>query len=181
MAGKVIDWGSMAPPENPNTLQKGWLERGMTQAYQAMAKQQEALAQRKQTEPLLRQALMKAMVTRQPLKVVASFQNPTETLGGIKDDEEDDGFYANQSIRKAENAANVTFQIVLETIPAGIELTFKSLNKTLRQFVFQGSNRKEYSIYQDSVLDLFGQATENPGLYGILYCTDLVENLGDEE
>jgi hypothetical protein len=66
----------------------------------------------------------------------------------------------------------------METVPAGIDLIFKSWDKQLGQWIFKGSNGQEYAIYEKSMVGFQGQVIQNPGLFGLLYNTDIIKIVG---
>lgn len=182
MSKKELDWSSIADPvTGPAKVRLrdgGYLSfRDMIQqnvAKQEAAKQQMEIM--KAEEPMRKSQLLTRMVNRESIRVTAGFQNPTESLGGIQTDEEDDGFYSNtrKSGDGSERTANSSFQEVMEYIPNGVELTFKNLNKTLNQWVFKGSNGKEYAIYTSPTVIFQGRTIPNPGFWGLLYKTDIL-------
>jgi hypothetical protein len=181
---KKLDWNAIASVNFDDKRRKsaGILtgKEAFAKAYDKLAKAEEALAHRQQVEPILRKALFEHMVTRRPITVVNPIHNPTETLGGLAKGEEDDGFYYNSASRSAEAAASAKFEEVMETIPPGTELIFKSWDKAMGQYIFKGSNGQEYAIFEKSVIIFKGSSMENPGLYGLLFNTDLVSILGEE-
>ena len=186
MAKKELDWGTVADPVTGPAkvrLRDGGYVSFRDLVQKSMAKQEAAAehqALMKAEEPLRKSKLLERMVNRQPIKVMGPIKNPTESIGGIQMDEEDDGFYAN--VRKSgdpsERTANSSFVEVMEVIPAGTELTFHHLNKTLNQWIFKSQKGKEYAIYTSPVVVFQGKQIQNPGFWGLLYSTDLI--LGDE-
>lgn len=182
---KTLDWSKLANVNfDDSRREKLGIMTGkqmFQKAYARMEAQEQQENLRKSIEPHLRQMLLDHMINRKPLKVLMPFQNPTETLGGIAVDEEDDGFYANisKSADSAQRTAKATFETVMETVPNGIELVFKSLDKQLGQWLFKGSNGRDYAIYDhENIRWDKDQIIKNPGFFGLLYNTHLRQELG---
>lgn len=185
---KILDWNEIATvnfDDRRRKAQKTLTGREMfAKAYENLQKSEEALARRQVVEPLLRNALLAAMVSRVPITVTQPINNPTESLGGIQKggfDDDDDGFY-NSTPNHEANAiaqANVKFEEVMEMIPPGTQLMFKSRDPQLGQLVFRGSNGREYSIYEHSQIMFKGSQIENPGLYGLLFATNLIDQIDE--
>lgn len=180
---KNLDWSAVA---NVNFDEKRRKATGMltgkelfAKAHERMRKAEEAVARRAEIEPVLRENLFKHMVNRLPITVQQPINNPTETLGGLNKSEEDDGFYHSSPSKSAESAASVKFEETLETIPQGTVLVFKSWDKQLGQYIFKSTKGHEYAIYDKSVIIYKGSSIENPGLFGLLFNTDLVSILGE--
>lgn len=184
--GKQIDWNSTAKVNFDDNRRKaqGLLtgKELFAKAHERLQQAEEALAQRRATEPLLRKALFDRMVTKEPIRVLVPIKNPTETIGGItkSQDEEDDGFYMAAPKVQNEMTAGGKFEEVMETIPAGTELTFKTWDKQLDQFIFKSATGQEYSIYTKNVIIFKESQIENPGLFGLLFNTDLISALGED-
>lgn len=182
MDKKVLDWGSIANTAFDDKRRKatGSLtgKELFAKAYAKIAQQEEAASNAKAKEPLLKQELLKALLTKSAFRVIAPFANPTEALGGIVEgSEEDDGFYMTKSkTDEAQRTSGASFQEVMETIPT-CELTFKSWDKQLGQFIFKASNGKEYAIYDKPRVLYQGNWITNPGYYGLLYNTNFSENI----
>ncbi len=181
---KKLDWSAIA---TVNFDEKRRKSTGMltgkelfAKAHANLRKSQEALARRQEVEPELRKALLYHMVNRLPITVTQPINNPTETLGGISKSEEDDGFYNSSPSAAQEAKAAARFEEVMETIPQGTQLIFKSWDRQLSQYIFKSSNGQEYAIYDKSVIIYKGSSIENPGLYGLLFNTDLIAILGEE-
>ena len=179
---KQLDWSAIAKVNFDDQRRKatGSLtgKELFAKAFENMQKAETALRQRQEAEPVLRQALLKAMVGREPIRVLHPIQNPTESFGGLQKGEEDDGFYG--ASPSSENAVlTKKFEEVMETIPAGTELVFKSFDKQLSQFIFKGSNGHDYAIYDRSVIMFRETQIENPGLYGLLFNTSLTDALSE--
>lgn len=174
---KILDWDSISDTNfdekrRKNNGQFSSFKEAMAKSYEKMEASQAQADLMKAQEPGLRQALLEAMVNRSPIRVLAPIQNPTESLNGLQKSEEDDGFY-NAIPSSSQSESIGSFQEIMEIIPAGTTLIFKSLDKQLGQFVFKSSNGQEYSIYDKNVILFQGQQIQNPGLYGLLYNTDL--------
>lgn len=178
---KVLDWSAIAEVNFDDRRRAKHGQKTYRQLTQESLVKHEAQIQaeelRKSQEPLLKNELVVRMVNRQPIKVLAPFHNPTETLGGIaKGGDDEDDFYYSGGRSASENAtANATFQEVMETVPAGIELIFKSWDKQLGQWIFKGSNGREYAIYEKPQVAFQNQVIHNPGLIGLLYNTDIIK------
>lgn len=182
---KILDWSTIAQVNFDEKRRKSTGITTMRQSFQKahaqLEKTQQLQARRKELEPILKSKLINYMVSREPIKVLFPIQNPTESLGGLTKADEEDGFYANTSASAAAGGktASSSFEEVMEVIPAGIELVYKSMDKTLGQFLFKGSNGVEYAIYDKNVILFKGSAMENPGLFGLLFHTNLVDSLED--
>lgn len=180
---KKLDWGAIATVNFDEKRRKatGTLtgKELFAKAHDNLRKAEQALVRRQEAEPILRKALFHHMVSRLPITVCQPINNPTETLGGLSKAEEDDGFYYNSATRSAEAAASAKFEEVMETIPVGTTLLFKCWDKAMGQYIFKGSNGQEYAIFEKSVIIFKGSSMENPGLYGLLFNTDLVAILGE--
>lgn len=180
---KKLDWNAVASVNFDDKRRKaaGILtgKEMFAKAHERLRKSEEALARRQEVEPLLREALFKHMVGRLPITVQQPISNPTETIGGLSKSEEDDGFYHTSPSKSAEAAASAKFEEVMETIPQGTVLLFKAWDKQMGQYIFKGNNGQEYAIYEKSVIIYKGSSIENPGLYGLLFNTDLVSILGE--
>lgn len=184
MAGKTLDWNAVADVNFDDKRRKATGSitgrELFKKAFDNMQKAQEAIARRQEVEPLLKNFLIDHMVNRKPIQVMHPITNPTEAIPGLAKSEDDDGFYnTSPSMSSAERSANARFEETMETIPRGIELVYKSWDKQLGQWLFKGSNGKEYAIYDKSVIIYKGSAIENPGFYGLLFSTNLVDLLGD--
>lgn len=184
---KKLDWGAIA---NVNFDDKRRKAAGLmtgkelfAKAYSDMEKAQAAVQHRQQVEPILKSELLNRIINKTPITVRQPIKNPTETLGGLnKSEEDDDGFYHGSAKNSQEGVMNAKFEEVMETIPSGTTLIFKSWDKQLGQFIFKSDKGAEYAIYDKSVIIFKGSSIENPGLYGLLFNTDLVsilEGLGE--
>lgn len=191
---KELNWGAIATVnfDDQRRAKHGQMtsKELFAKSYETLQKSQDALARRKEIEPYLRNALLQHMVARTPITVLQPIKNPTETLGGVAKsngkEEEDDGFYYNGGKPSVASDGPInlgTFQEVMEVIPSGIDLVFKSWDKNLGQLLFKGSNGAEYAIYEKSNILFQGQSMENPGLYGLLFQTSIINCLdsNDEE
>lgn len=172
----MIDWEKLRKPalkRNQPTMREKFEK---AHGERVAAEQQQALV--KAQEPLLKSVLLDYLVNRKPIEVLHPFQNATESLGGITRDEEDDGFY---QVQKSETSAFTKFEETMETIPRGEKLVFKSMDKTLQQWIFKGlESKKEYAIYYNPVILFREQQIKNPGFYGLLYATDLTNQITGE-
>lgn len=143
----------------------------------ALAAHQEAQILRKSQEPILKQLLLDCMVNRKPIQVLTPITHFVESTGITKSNQDDEfpDFYNSTSSQHS----TPTFRIVEEIIPAGTELIFKSIDKTLGQWIFKGSNEETYAIYSTPVISLEANkpAQENPGFYGLLWNTHLKNQL----
>lgn len=175
---KVLDWSKTADVNFDDKRRKaqGLLtcKELFQKAYKQLQEQEQTEALIKAKEPILKERLLAAMLTKTPITVTKSFNNPTETIGGLSKSEDDDGFYQSASSKQSENAQ---FKITMETVPAGEELVFKSWLKTLGQFIFKGKSGREYAIYEKSDIIYNDRVIKNPGLFGLLFNTNLNENL----
>ena len=173
----MFDWSKIAKPNfDDERRKKHGLKTGkqlFQESYQKLEKAEEAKARREAVEPLLKSQLIDHMVNRKPIQVLSPITNPTETINGLVDasEDEDDGFYAMN--KSAATNANVSFVEVMETIPAGTQLIYKSWDKQLGQWIFKGSNGKEYAIYDQPLVMFQGSMIENPGFFGLLHQTNL--------
>lgn len=181
---KSIDWNSIATVNfDEQRRKKLGIKTGkeaFAKAYENLAKAEEMLARRKEVEPLLKNFLLDHMLNRKPIRVLQAIRNPTEVVsGGLNKSQtdDDDGFYNTSPSMSQEASANVSFVEAMETIPAGIDLIFKGLDKQMGQWLFKGSNGKEYAIYDKPMVLFQKQAIENPGFYGLLFQTNLVNLL----
>lgn len=186
---KTLDWSAIATVNFDDNRRKA---QGIMTGKELFAKAhaereraEAALALRAHVEPLLRKALADHMINRKPIQVLYPINNPTESLGGLaKSQDDDDGFYQNSgSSRTQEAAASAKYEEVLETIPAGTSLVFKSWDKQLDQWIFKSANGREYAVYTKGVIIFKGNSIENPGLYGLLFNTDIksvIEDSGEE-
>lgn len=185
MSGKQLDWGAIAnvnfDDKRRKTLGIQTGREAFAKAYENMAKAEAAMSKRAESEPILKAGLIEKMVNRQPILVMQPINNPTEAIPGLEksNSEDDDGFYNTSPSMSAERTANAKFEEVMEVIPRGTELVYKSWDKQMGQWIFKGSNGKEYAIYDKSVIIYKGSAIENPGFYGLLFSTNLVDLLGD--
>lgn len=94
---------------------------------------------RKATAPMAE--LLKIRLSKgTPLKVMRSLTYSTSTIGGNKEEPEDD-FYI---VRKSESSIG-EFKDVKVTIPVGTDLLLKSLDPTMQEFIFDG-NGQEHCI-----------------------------------
>lgn len=187
---KTLDWSAIATVNFDDKRRK---TQGIMTGKELFAKAhaereraEAALAQRHAVEPVLRKALLDHMVNRKPIQVLHPINNPTESIGGLakSQDDEDDGFYQNSGPSRSQEAAmNSKFEEVMETIPAGTSLVFKSWDKQLDQWIFKSANGREYAVYTKGVIIFKGNSIENPGLYGLLFNTDIksvIEDSGEE-
>jgi len=172
----MIDWDGL---DKSNVFDERRKRLGMKtgrqlfeEAHDRIAKAEAHAAERAQREPILKAELVKLMSSRTPIQVFNPIKNPTEGLPGQNESEDDDGFYSNMS-KSASGTANAKFVEMMETIPAGTELIYKSWDKTLGQWIFKGSNGKEYAIYDRSIIMFQNRSIENPGLFGLLYNTNV--------
>lgn len=157
----------------------------LQEAHKREAQAEQDAALTKAMEPHLKAVLLEFCVSKRPILVKAAFANPTEKLGGLTkslvegQDDEDDGFYYNGG-KQAENPTsfNASFQEVMETIPAGTELIFKSYDKHLDKMVFRAKTGAEVEIYTKPLVLFQGNQIKNPGYYGLLYQTNVREALG---
>lgn len=167
---KKIDWNL-----NPKALSGN---RGKYNSYAEMMqiKQQQADALEKSKErfktlePILKKSLLDHMVQRKVIKVLAPITYHTDHL------------------EKSENSAS--FGIREALIPAGTELIYQSMCKTMGTWLFKSIlDGKEYEIYQSQVLALPGGASgqytvQNPAFYGLLLSTNIykevMEAIGEE-
>lgn len=179
---KELDWNAIANVAFDDKRRKATNSPTMRESFQkAYANLENVQAhQNKKNEllPLLKSRLLSALTSKAPIRVLSRISNPTETLGGLVKSEEDDGFYSNgRKAMDGSQTASASFQEAMEVIPAGIDLVFKSLDKTLDQFIFSGSNGEEYAIYTKDAIIFKGSTMENPGLYGLLFHTSLAKDL----
>ena len=180
--GKTLDWSKIAKAN----ITEGYREAaGIPTFREAMAKainqekaQKQAEAERAALEPVLRNALLNAMLSKSEIIVKKPIQNPTETLGGLTKsaDDDDDGFYG---ASKEQPSQSTSFEVVMETIPVGTKLVYKTWCKSLGQWIFKGDTGAEYAIYDKNVITFNEQFIQNPGLYGLLYNTNLTDVLKD--
>jgi hypothetical protein len=176
MSDKLIDWDAIRVPLDFNKAKKA---RGEYSSYrelvaksqEMMVKAQQAQELRKAQELELKPKLIDRLVNRTPITVMRSFQNPTETANGMVNDEEDDGFYT--VVKSSNNGSGIRFQEVMETIPAGEVLQFKTLEKTLGQLIFKSKSGREYCIYKDPTVMFQGQTIDNPAYWGLIFNCDL--------
>lgn len=183
---KTLDWSKVASTlgfDDKRRKAQGQ-DTYRERVQKSLASYEESMAAeefRKSQEPLLKSVLLDHMVNRKPITVMKSIHNPTESLGGVVDNgEEDDGFYYNPGRGdKAQSTANAKFQEVMETIPAGTQLVFKSMDKVMGQWIFKGSNGREYAVYDKPTVMFQGQSIQNPGFFGLLYNTHLIHELGE--
>lgn len=184
---KTLDWSKIATVNFDDRRRKA---RGQLtskelfqKCYDNLQKAQDVAEARAQAEPILRNALIEHMVSKQPIKVLQPINNPTETVGGLAKSEEDDGFYfsgGSSSNANSEAALSAKFIEVMETIPVGTDLVYKGWDRQLGQWLFKGSNGQEYAIYDKPVIMFQGQGIENPGLFGLLYNTSLTNALNND-
>lgn len=178
---KVLDWSEIAQVNFDDKRRKA--QGIMTgkelfqKAYQQLEAQEEHKKYRAHVEPILKAELINYMASRTPIKVIKPIQNPTEVISSADLGDEDDGFY--QNVAKSSHTETPKFREVMETIPAGVELVYKAWDKQLGQWLFKGSNGREYAIYDKSVIIYQGSGIENPGLFGLLYNTNISEKLGE--
>jgi hypothetical protein len=169
---KTLDWNLVRTP-SARELQPTYRQKVEEQLAAARQQEENARLFKSHTEAL-KPMLLDSLVNRKPLKVLAPIHNATETMGGITKSEEDDGFYNSSP---SESSINATFQEVIETIPTGIELVLKSLNKNLSQWIFKGSNGQEYAVYYTPTIMFRDKVIENPALLGLLHNTNLKQEL----
>lgn len=174
MTDKILDWNSIRT-DNLG-IKKPKVYGGAGSYREAIQKSYEAEEQallekslRKAKEEELKPKLLKRLINREPIHILKSFPNLTESLGGQTQDEEDDGFY--QVIKSASSGAK--FMEVVETIPEGEVLVYKGQDKTLRQLIFKGKHGRDYLIYQDPIVAFQGKEVENPGLTGLILNSDI--------
>ena len=187
MTKRVLDWNSVANVNfDDNRRKKHGNMTGkelFAKAHETLQKAEDNATLTKAMEPILKAKLVEYMMARKPLTVLAPFHNPTEALNGIQKsevEEEDDFYYSGgQSRDPSTSTASATFQEVMETIPAGTELVFKSLDKQLGQFIFKGSNGHEYAIYTQPEVMFQNSTIKNPGYFGLLFNTQLRNELGE--
>lgn len=186
MSGKQLNWGAIAnvnfDDKRRKTLGIKTGREAFQKAHEDLAKAEAALARRKEVEPMLKSALLDKMVNRQPITVLQPINNPTESIPGLEksgSDDDDDGFYNTSPSMSAERTVNARFEETMQVIPRGTELVYKAWDKQMGQWIFKGNNGKEYAIYDKSVIIFKGQSIENPGFYGLLFSTNLVDLLGD--
>lgn len=177
--GKELIWSEV--------FEGGFEEKRRAQGFETMseqikkarireAEQQQNEALLKAEEPRLKAILLQHCVNKEPIKVFNTFVNPTETLGGVQKslgvEEEDDGFYYKGPT--AENPSfSAKFEEVMESIPAGTELIFKSYDKQLDKMVFKAQSGQEVEIYTKPLVFFQGKQIKNPGYYGLLYNTSI--------
>lgn len=182
----MIDWNKIAKVNFDDNRRKVTGGSTMKEKFQKGREQLQAQENRaefmKKSLPILKNALLMAITSKTPILLKSSVNNPTETLGGISKNEEDEfpDFY-NSSPSMQNDGSNAKFEEVMETIPAGTALIFKSFDKTLDQFIFKGSNGQDYAIYTKDKVAFRGQVIENPGLFGIMYHSDLMDSLNEDE
>lgn len=180
MSGKKLVWDEIANVAFDDKRRKahGTMtgKELFAKAHETLRKAEEHKSRRAEIEPILRQNLLKHMVSRLPITVMVPIQNPTESIGGVSKSEDDDGFYGN---RRTGPSKEVSFEEVMETIPVGVELIFKAWDKQLSQWIFKGSNGQEYAIYDKNVIMFKGGAIENPGLYGLLFNSSIADVLNE--
>lgn len=123
-------------------------------------KSQEAF---KAIEPMLKEMLLDHMVNRKTIRVLAPIKYYTEKMN------------------KSDTGAS--FSNDLDVIPAGTELVFQRLDKTMGQWIFKSTtSEKEYEIYDTPTVTLpggpYGQYTvANPGFYGLLTATSIYQTV----
>lgn len=187
---KILDWNKIEDTtsfddQRRKKVGQTTFKELMENAYRRDDEQKAHQDLVKSQEPFLRNGLLKCMINRTPLRVLTAFMNPTESMSGQDtQDEIEDSFWngvsANDPIKKAERMASSRFEEVMETIPAGAELMFKSWNKTLGQWVFVDQNTdREFAIYDKPNVMFQNAQIRNPGFYGLLFNTHLVQELGD--
>jgi hypothetical protein len=145
----------------------------MQKAYSEMQAIESSKELKKAQLAVLKPMLLHYMVNKLPLVVRHPIQNPTESMGGASPDDSD-GFY--HTVQKSEG---VSFEETMETIPVGTELTYFKWDKPMGQWIFKGSNGREYAIYDKNVIMFKGSSIENPGFYGLLYYTNIVDSLNN--
>ena len=175
----MFDWGNISKANfDDERRKKLGLKTGkqlFAEAHDRLQKAKDKQAWRNQVEPLLKAELIQHMVNRKPISVISPIQNPTEGIPGQEEDE--DNFY---NVQKSSSVGS--FVELMETIPAGSELIFKSWDKTLGQWIFKSNTGKEYAIYDKPKVMFKQQAIENPGFFGLLYQTNIknvIDNQGD--
>ena len=167
----MIDWSKIRKDFDTERRKSNGQTTGkelMAKARDQLLSQDQAVSIKKSQVAALKPILLHFMVNKLPITVMKSIQNPTETVGGKTEDE--DNFY--HSVQKS---LNVVFQEVMETIPAGTQLTYHSWDKQIGQWIFKSSTGREYAIYDKDVIMFMGNSMENPGLYGLLFNTNLVD------
>lgn len=128
-------------------------------AYANLEKSKEMAKKREQIEPLLKKALLDHMVNRKPIIVLAAFQTSMEVL------------------QKSDWGAQ--YVETMHTIPAGSQLLFKGREGGLGQWIFETQDGSEITIYEKPMI-MFGKSViQNPGFYGLLYNTHLINEIGD--
>lgn len=192
---KVLNWGAIRNQNwedgqrtNPFTgVRVPTGKEAFAKAYEEQDRQAALALRKAEVLPILKNELIKSMLNQTPIKVMAPIQNYTEGFNGATsaNSEDDDGFYNSSPAASAEAILKARFQETIETIPRGIELIFKSWDRNLGQWIFKGSNGREYAIY-DKMTIMVGdaphsRAVENPGLYGLLFQTSLADILSNEE
>src|SRR5690606_7964298 len=90
---KVLDWSALYKADFDNRRRKITGKQALAKAYEQLRQHEAELERRQEPEPLLRKALLEAMLSRKPLKVLRPFHYPTESLGGVQKSEDNDGFY----------------------------------------------------------------------------------------
>ncbi len=175
MTEKILDWDAIRVTTTGPGSKKPSVYGGASSYREAIQKSHETAmqielqkSQRKAREEELKPKLLERLINREPIAILKSFANLTETLGGQSPDEEDDGFY-----QIAKSSSGGQFQETVETIPEGEVLVYKGQDKTLRQLIFKGRSGRTYSIYQDPVVFFQGREVENPGISGLVLNTDI--------
>ena len=159
---KKIDWDNMY---------KGALrgKRGKYGSYSEMMKSAREKEQKLEQNraavqklgPELKKSLLYHMVNRLPIIVTAPFSYVTESF------------------------AKSSFETVQKTVPSGSELVYSRTDNTLGQFIFTNTtNGSEVEIYMTPTIVVPGafgpQQMRNPGLHGLLFNTNIYQNLVNE-
>ena len=105
------------------------------EAVQNQQSQAEVLV--KSHAPFLLEFLNQTLAKGLPLRVVAPLTYESSSL----DNDLDDGFYFKRS-----EGQNSKFVAVHETIHAGTELMFKSVDSALQEILFTDQRQKEYAV-----------------------------------
>jgi hypothetical protein len=185
---KIVDWNKIASVNFDDNRRKkvGQItsKELFQKAHERMQEEESRADYLRKAMPILQNELIKSLSTKTPILVKSPIKNPTEALGGViksQDDEFPDFYNSTPSNQGGGSTANARFEEVMQTIPAGITLMFKSWDKTLDQMVFRGSDGEDYAIYTRQKILFKGQSMENPGLFGLLFNTNLADILQSED
>lgn len=142
---KKVVWGEGKYSAAPRPGQYRTLAEAMAKGDALRMEQEKAMSYLVKAMPAMLKLLEIRMTNGEPLFVMRPLQYQTSALASELEDDLDKSFYNTSKSSGADNK----FKDVIKTVNPGTKLMLKSLDPTMREFIFVDGMGKEHPISYD--------------------------------